>query len=901
MAHRYDAFLSYSHNADAPLARALHGGLHSLAKPWYRSRALHVFRDNASLAASPALWADIIKSLRESRYFVILASPASAASPWVQREVDFWRQHREPGTFLIALTDGAIVWDHEAGDFDWDRTTALPRTLRSWFDDEPRWVDLTLVRDTTQMSLLNPNFRDAIGTLAAPIHGVTKDDLDSEDIRRHRSATRLRRAAVTGLVLLTTVSTVLGITMFLQSRAAVERAVSRELSTTSTALGDTEPDVAQLLSVASWRLDQTPAARGAMLSALTLPGIRKFPRSTVSLDGSLLASARPTADGAVRLWDLRTHRPLPELDIRPEVNFPPFPNGSELSDLSTFVALSHDGSKLAAVSSDGTSIWDIKTGQSINTLPGHQADTALFNSDQTIFAAFSPIAGDLRFWDIATRREIAGFTNVSAVTFNPAAGNEFAIAGRTGEIFSWDARRDVILGRFTGNTGWVHTLTYSPDGATLASGGDDRAARLWDTASHTERVRLPAEETSIFSAAFSHDGSALATASANGIIRHWDPNNATQLGSPLQTRQDYISPMAFASDRSIVAPDTEKTMLWELSPLPAVKTTFGVDHSGIGSTFAVSPDGSIAAVGDTEGTMLWDMRTRTSIGTLPSEFTNDLAFIPNGSLVTVNKPDNQVTVWDVHSKNELGKIQLNENDGFALSSDGTNILVRNGNGLAVWNVMTGKQIGELPAIGGLGDDELALSPDGITAAVGTETEIVLWNTRDEKQTTIRETPDDSRHGDHLEFSPDGTTLALINNTIVRFFDVATGAQRGSPIPIGDSPYANIAFSSDSTLVAVAGENDGTVRLWDILSGTPFGQPFPGHTARSNGVAFSRDGRIFASVGGDTSGGGTVSVWPAPRVPLDVPGAVCARVRRTLTEQEWTQYIPDLPYQDVCAP
>jgi hypothetical protein len=52
---RYDAFISYSHAVDGKLAPALHRGLHRLARPWYRMRALHVFRDQTSLTVTPAL------------------------------------------------------------------------------------------------------------------------------------------------------------------------------------------------------------------------------------------------------------------------------------------------------------------------------------------------------------------------------------------------------------------------------------------------------------------------------------------------------------------------------------------------------------------------------------------------------------------------------------------------------------------------------------------------------------------------------------------------------------------------------------------------------------------------------------------------------------------------------
>ena len=198
----YDAFVSYSHAADNRLAPALQAGLQSLAKPWYRRRALRVFRDKTSLSASPELWPAIEQALGQARYFVLLASPEAAGSPWVDREVRWWRVHRGRDTVLIVLTDGQLVWDGSIGDFDTDQTNTIPPGLRGWFTAEPLWVDLRWARDEQHVSLRNPGFRDALADLAAPLRGLPKDELVGEDIRQHRRVRRLARGAVTLLTLL---------------------------------------------------------------------------------------------------------------------------------------------------------------------------------------------------------------------------------------------------------------------------------------------------------------------------------------------------------------------------------------------------------------------------------------------------------------------------------------------------------------------------------------------------------------------------------------------------------------------------------------------------------------------------------------------------------------------------
>src|SRR5439155_21218701 len=101
----YDAFISYSHAQDKPIAAALQSAVQKLGKPWYRRRALRVFRDDTSLSATPELWPTIERALGDCRYFILLASPEAAASKWVNREVEHWLAHNGVATLLIGVTD----------------------------------------------------------------------------------------------------------------------------------------------------------------------------------------------------------------------------------------------------------------------------------------------------------------------------------------------------------------------------------------------------------------------------------------------------------------------------------------------------------------------------------------------------------------------------------------------------------------------------------------------------------------------------------------------------------------------------------------------------------------------------------------------------------------------------
>lgn len=268
----YDAFISYSHAADRPVALAVQRGLHRLAKRWYQVRALRVFRDDTSLSANPHLWAAIEQGLRGSRHFVLMASPEAANSHWVGKEIAYWQQNREPETFLIVHTKGTIAWDAAANDFDWTRTDALPRSLSGWFHHEPLWVALDEKRRSEGLSLRNATFRGAVCQLAAPVRGVAPDELDSEDIRRHRVASRVRSAAITALSLLLVTATALGLVALSQrdeARTQARIAGARALAAEADVLAGGDPVLSARLSLAAYRLDPTAIqSRQSLLRAL---------------------------------------------------------------------------------------------------------------------------------------------------------------------------------------------------------------------------------------------------------------------------------------------------------------------------------------------------------------------------------------------------------------------------------------------------------------------------------------------------------------------------------------------------------------------------------------------------------------------------------------------------------
>jgi tetratricopeptide (TPR) repeat protein len=196
----YDAFISYNHTKDKPIASALQAAVQRLGKAFYQRRALRLFRDDTSLSATPHLWPSIERALSQARFLVLLASPEAAASPWVDREVTWWLDHRSAETMLIALTSGDLVWSAAHDDFHQSDATPLPPALAGRFADEPRWIDLRPYRDGA--SPRDARFTELAAEFAAALHGQPKEDLLSQEVRQQRRALHLTWSAVAALLVL---------------------------------------------------------------------------------------------------------------------------------------------------------------------------------------------------------------------------------------------------------------------------------------------------------------------------------------------------------------------------------------------------------------------------------------------------------------------------------------------------------------------------------------------------------------------------------------------------------------------------------------------------------------------------------------------------------------------------
>jgi tetratricopeptide (TPR) repeat protein len=200
----YDGFISYRHSPNqAQIVGAIQAALHKFAKPFWKLRALHLYRDESNLSVHPDLWGTLVEALDRCRYLLLVASPEAVESKWVKRETSHWLEHRGDRNLIILLTDGEVVWDDAAQRFDPSRTTAIPGPLLTYQKTEPLYVDLRWAGEPdAKLAMSNPHFADAVATIAAELHGKSKDELAGIDVQEHRRWRWLRNAGFTAILLL---------------------------------------------------------------------------------------------------------------------------------------------------------------------------------------------------------------------------------------------------------------------------------------------------------------------------------------------------------------------------------------------------------------------------------------------------------------------------------------------------------------------------------------------------------------------------------------------------------------------------------------------------------------------------------------------------------------------------
>jgi len=629
----YNAFISYNHGADGRLAQAIQSALHRFAKPWYQLRAVHVFRDQTNLAINPALWPSIRDALDQSLFFILFASPESAASEWVEKECAYWIQRNGTSHLLIVLTGGTLQWDHAGRGFLREHTSALPGSVLRLFTDEPLFLDLRWARDGEMpLRLREPRFHEAVLQLASTLRNRPKDELDGADVRLQRQTRWMATAALGAIVL----ATVIALWLARLNREESKQSLAADLASRSAKVLRDHPDQAReaaSLAIESNRLYPSFESNQALRAAVSLlPAAAQFypPEDTSSdervrdvaftRDSGMLAVGRD--NGSTQIIDLAKRQALgyfaPDLEPAAKIDVS---GGAAMespdSNAVVAAAFSMDGSLVAAGSRDGLMhVW---------AMPGGREVLRVFHAAPVSRVAFGPVTGQVmsagedghvRIFDVAKAAMVADFTcsdKVVSATFSPD-GNLVAALSSGGTVSIFSAGTHQLLRALSGGE-TAFNVKFSDDGKRVAAADGDFAF-VWDVATgalllkatHAASSETLTPQQWIVDAALSPDGNLLAYAARGDSLAHvWNVATGRQI---LALKHDSaVAAVTFNGDGTKLGTGSYDgtARVWEL---PSGNELERTAHAGGAEVVAFSTDGKRFAAGGVDGSVSVSESTR---------------------------------------------------------------------------------------------------------------------------------------------------------------------------------------------------------------------------------------------------------------------------------------------------
>jgi WD40 repeat protein len=878
----FDVFISYSRK-DEEFARNLEEALENYRLPkgvktsLVSKNRLSVFRDKRDLVpVAGDYWKTIEGYLARSANLVVVCSPNSRPSEYVNHEIRTFLQSHEAKGIIPILLSGRPNNESEAGPDEYAFPEALCAALSM-----PLALGFTEFQ-RARGKVNRGRYHDAWYTLLAKIFGAERAEIERQDAKRQ--ARRRAIFAAVSAAIIAVLSVALVVTVISRQEVARQRdhmrhllyASNMNLAQRASESGNAGLGRGLLESYLAANQSGQEDLRGfewyylwriynGQLATFEGTGDIAFSR-----DGATFATA--TAD-ALKIWDAASLRATASFRLSG-------PQNAE-GHLSTSIALSPDGRVLAYGDGERTMLLDIGSGSSreVPVRGEGRGGTPRFSPDGRLlavsygcghvavydalslkriarlgdglpasycadFVAFSPDGRVLAYgnsysvslWDAVARRDLGGpevevglpdsVDQVKAVAFSPDS-KILAIGDRSKQLVLWNISTRKVLARLKGHEDWISALAFSPDGKILYSGSMDQTVRLWDFSSYEGGGQISGEKIKVFATINGHTdwirsincspaGRVMATVGADGTVKLW--------GEAAGREFDAVEGVAAVSPgANIIAtyPDQESRFTDE-----ARMTLFdlrGDEPVQLGTVKGMnptlSPDGKILATASYDGSQegastikLWDVSTRRELTTLRAQLSERPPAF---------SPDGRLFT--------------------APGSDGKSVIL--------WGAAERQELTPVRNDSALKD--YLLSPDGrVIVTVDKDGQRVkAWDAASRKQLAMFERKAEEQTT-LLALSPDGKFLAFSDSKAVGLWQTDSTEE---PILLGRHDASVLVFSPDGKLAAT-GDAAGGVKVWDIITRGELAT-FKGHKDVVTALAFSPDGRTLAS-----GGSGTVKLY-----------------------------------------
>ncbi|MDR3573059.1 MAG: WD40 repeat domain-containing protein [Anaerolineaceae bacterium] len=479
--------------------------------------------------------------------------------------------------------------------------------------------------------------------------------------------------------------------------------------------------------------------------------------------------------------------------------------------------------------------------------------------------------GSVRLWDIKTGRLVRTLFDAydkqtfSAVTFSPDS-RWVAVGCTDAVIYLWNLQTDSGPLKLIGHTSYVTSLAFSPDGRLLVSGGKDASVRLWEMPTGTLVKTIMEFKGDIKQVEISADGHRLAAVDETGQLKLWQlqANLLPEGTSETLNIQVQVTSKSFA-----ISPqgDVAAVMVGDALGLWSISTQQWLAkdpyYGALWESIAWSPDGKTLFGNSSSQIVAWDAQTGTILreSDASESGVRSLRISQDGSLLAATDPyqfpSNQesISIIDAHSGALLNRLVPTQQLIVppVMSPDGRWLAANYGDKIGIWDPRAGKEILTIPSTGtafafsGSSDQLIVFDQDGYQGG----SELQVWDVL--MQTKVRSIPIGGISNTPQASVANGSLAALAIDQgmpengalkqLVEVWDMGTGRLRFQVQTDLIDDDEGLAFSPDGSMLAISGYSQLQIAATsngDLLASAPLS---------SAPVKFSPDGNMLAA-GGD---------------------------------------------------